>query len=79
MKTSRACTGMLSYENNAFEFSETAKTTSSTFITCTIVRGLVELFFFFLQTSLTLTRNMNVTVAVELYYIFSKISKFGYW
>ena len=29
-----------------------------------------------LQTSLLLTRNMNVTVAKELYYIFSEISKF---
>ena len=29
-----------------------------------------------LQTSLSLTRNMNVTVAKELYYIFSKILNF---
>ena len=27
----------------------------------------------------SLTINMNVKVAVELYYIFSKILKFGYW
>ena len=32
-----------------------------------------------LQTSLSLTRNMNVKVAIELYYIFSKISKLRYW
>ena len=32
---------------------------------------------FCLQTSMSLTMNMNVKVAVELYYIFSKISKFG--
>ena len=32
-----------------------------------------------LQTSLLLTRNMNVTVAKELYYLFSEISKFLYW
>ena len=32
-----------------------------------------------LQTSLSLTRNMNVKVAIELYYIFSKISEFRYW
>ena len=31
------------------------------------------------QTSLSLTRNMNVTVAKELYNIFSEISKFQYW
>ena len=30
----------------------------------------------FLQTSLPLTRNMNAKIAVEVYYIFSKISKF---
>ena len=29
MKTSMACTGMLSYENDAFKFSKTAKTTNS--------------------------------------------------
>ena len=34
---------------------------------------------FCLQTSMTLTRNMNVKVAVEVYYIFLNISKFGYW
>ena len=32
-----------------------------------------------LQTSLSLTRNMNVTVAKELYYICSEILKFRYW
>ena len=32
-----------------------------------------------LQPSLSLTRNMNVTVAKELYYIFSEILKFQYW
>ena len=45
MKKSRACTGMLSHENDAFKFSKTAKTTNSTCITCTIVPGLRELFF----------------------------------
>ena len=32
-----------------------------------------------LQTCPPLTRNMNIKVAIELYYIFSKISKFSYW
>ena len=32
-----------------------------------------------LQTSLSLTKNMNVTVAKELYYRFSEIWKFQYW
>ena len=31
-----------------------------------------------LQTSLSLTENMKVKVAIELYYIFSKISKFNF-
>ena len=39
MKTCRACTGMLSSENDDFKFLKTAKS-----ITCTIVPGLVELF-----------------------------------
>ena len=34
---------------------------------------------FCLETILSLTRNMNVKVIVELYYVFSKKSKFGYW
>ena len=42
-----------------------------TSMTCVIVLSL--------QTSLLLTRNMNVTVAKELYYVFSEISKFLYW
>ena len=77
MKTSRACTGMLFLENDAFKFSKTAENRKSMCITCTIVPGLLELLF--LQTSLLLTRNMSVKVAVELYYIFAKVSKFGYW
>ena len=32
-----------------------------------------------LQTSMSLSKNMNVKVAIELYYIFSKILKFKYW
>ena len=75
MKTSRAYTDMLSYQNDAFKFSKTAKThrqhvhhphhSSRACGTC-----------IFLQSSLSLTRNMNEKVDVELHYIFSKISKF---
>ena len=61
IKTSRACTDMLPYKNDAFNFSKTAKSTNSTCIKCTIVPGLLE-------TSLPLTRKMNTKVAVELYY-----------
>ena len=32
-----------------------------------------------LRTSMSLIRNMNVKVIIELFYIFSKISKFKYW
>ena len=48
-------------------------------ITFTIKPGLVELFYLSKPCSLSLTRNMNVKVAIELYYIFSKILKFNYW
>ena len=78
MTTSRACTGMLSSENDEIKFLKTKKkhkkhvhhghhsySSSGTGLS--------------LQTSLSSTRNMIVKVAIELYYIFSKISKFRYW
>ena len=46
LETFRACTDMLSYENDGFKFSKTVKITNSTCISCTIVPGLLELFFF---------------------------------
>ena len=46
IKTSRACTDMLPYENAAFKFSKTAKNTNSMCITCGIVPGLVEVVYF---------------------------------
>ena len=78
MKTSRACTGMLSFENYDFKFLKTAKkhykhvhhVHHSSRARRTVLSH---------QTSPSLTRNMNVKVAIELYYIFSKISKFRYW
>ena len=42
MKTSRACTDMLSSENDDFKFLQTVKNIKNT---CTIVPGLVELFY----------------------------------
>ena len=74
---SRACSGTLSSENDDFKFFKTAKNIKCTCITCTIVPGARETVLS-LQTSLSLTRNMNVTVAKELYYIFSKILKFRF-
>ena len=59
MKTHWACTGMLSPENDHFKFLKTAKNIKSMCITCTVVPGL--------QTSMSLTRNINVKVAIELY------------
>ena len=72
MKTSRACTAMLSSENNDFKSLKTAKYIKSMCITCTIVQGLVELFY------LSKPVNINIKVAIEMYYIFSTISKFRY-
>ena len=78
MKMSRACTGMLSSENDDFKFLKTAKSFKKNVHhehhssrACGTVLCL--------QTSPSLTRNMNVKVAIELYYIFSKISKCRYW
>ena len=42
MKTSRACTGMLCSENDDFEFLKTGKNIQ---ITCSIVPGLMEVFY----------------------------------
>ena len=74
MKMSRSCSGILSSENDDFKFLKTAKKHkmhvhhghhSS--------RGRVT--DLSLQISLSVTRNMNVTVVKELHYIFSEISK----
>ena len=46
MKTSRACTDMWSYENDAFKCSKTAKNTNSMCITCIIIPGFMERAFF---------------------------------
>ena len=80
MKMSRACNGMLSSENDDFKFLKTAKNIKSMcaisrYTCCSSARGTV----LSLQTSLSLTRKMNIKVAIELCYIFSKISKFKYW
>ena len=45
MKRSRVCTGMLSSENDDFKFLKTVKYIKSMCITCTIVPGLMELFY----------------------------------
>ena len=45
MKTSRACTGMLSPKNDDFKFLKTVKNINSMCITCIIVPGLMVLFY----------------------------------
>ena len=78
MKMSRACSSMLSSENDDFKFlknCEKHKMHMQYVHHCSRARVTVLP----LQTNLSLTRNMNVTVVKELYYIFSKISKFRYW
>ena len=72
MKMSRACSGMLPSENDDFKFLKTAKS-----IKCTLhhghhsSRGSVTVVS--LQISLWLTRNMNLTVARAVLYIFRNI------
>ena len=77
LKTSRACTDMLSYENDAIKVSKTAKNTQHVHHVhhSSRARGTG----IFLQTSPPLTRNMIAKVAIELFCIFSKISKFQSW
>ena len=67
MKTSRACTGIIRFQILK-NWEKHEKHHSSR------AHGAV----LSLETSLSLTRNMNIKVAIELYYIFSKISKFIY-
>ena len=75
MKMSRACPGMFTSENDDFKFLRTGKKHKmhvhhvhhSSRASVTVLS---------LQSSLSLTRNMKATVAKELYYIFSEISKF---
>ena len=78
MKMSRACSGMLFSENDDFKFLKTAKK-HKMHVQHVYHSSRALVTFLSLQTSLPLTRNMNVTVAKELYYIFSEISKFRYW
>ena len=75
MRLSRACPGMLSSENEDFKFLKTAKK-HKMHVHHMHHSSRYHVTVLSLQTSLPLTRNMNVTVAKELHYIFSEISKF---
>ena len=74
MKMSKACSGMLSSENDDFDCKRYKMHVHHMHHSS---RARVTVLS--LQTSLSLTRNMNLTVAKELYYIFSEISKFRCW
>ena len=75
MNISEVVTGRFTCENDPFSFSKTAKRTNNMCITCTIVPGLGEMFYFFNPVWGRLTRAINVKVTIEIYYIFTKISK----
>ena len=77
LKTSRACTDMLSCENGAIKVSKTAKHTQHVHHMHHSSRARGTGLFF--QNSPPLTRNTIAKVAIELFWIFSKISKFQYW
>ena len=75
MNMSRACPGMLSSENDDYEFlKKLLKHKMHVHHVHHSSRTRVTLLF--IQTSLPLTRNMNVTVAEELYYFFPKYRNF---
>ena len=78
MKISRACPVMLSSENVDFKFLKNCKK-YKIHVHHVDHRFRARVTVVSLRTSLSLTRNMNVTEAKELYYIFSEISKFRYW
>ena len=74
MKMSWACSGMLSSENDDFKFLKTAKK-HKMHVHHEHHSSKGRVIVLALQISLSLTRNMNVTVVKELNYIFSEISK----
>ena len=74
MKMSRECSGVLSSENDDFKFLKTAKK-HQMHVHHGPHRSRGRVTVLSLQISLLVTRNMNVTVAKELYYIFSEIAK----
>ena len=76
MKTSTACTRMLSWKNEDFNFLKIAKKHKK-HLYHVHHSSIAHRTVLSVQTSLT--RNMYVKVAIQLYYLFSKISKFRYW
>ena len=79
IKMSRTCSGMFSPENDDFKFLKTAKKKHKMHVHHVHYSSRARVTDLSLRTSLSLTRNLNLTVAKELYYIFSEISTFRYW
>ena len=78
MNMSRSCLGMLFSENDDFKFLKNwDKHKMPVHHVHHSSRARVTVLS--LQTSLSLAKNMNVTVAKELYYIFSEILKVRCW
>ena len=69
MKTSRACTGMLFSENDDFKVLKTAENIKKYVHHVYYSYYRARVFVLSLKTSIPLTRNINVKVAIELYYI----------
>ena len=78
MKMSWACSGMLSSKNDDFQILKNCQK-QKMHVYHVHHSSMVHVTVLSLQTSLSLARNMNETVAKELYHIFSEISKFRYW
>ena len=72
MIMSRAWSGILSSENDDFKILKTAKK-HKMHVYQVHYSSRAHVAVLSLQSSLSLTRNINVTVAKELYYIFSEI------
>ena len=78
MKMSRAYPGMSSHKKDDFQILKNCQK-QKMHVHHVHHSSMVRVTVLSLQTSLSLARNMNETVAKELYHIFSKISKFRYW
>ena len=78
MKMSRACSGMLSSKNDDFQILKNCQK-QKMHVHHVHHSSMVRVTVLSLLTSLSLARNINETVAKELYHIFSEISKFQYW
>ena len=77
MKMSRACSGMLSSKKDDFQIFKNCQK-QKMHVHYVHHSSMVRVTVLSLQTSFSLARNTNETVAIELYHIFSEISKFQY-